>query len=215
MLKLLNYRIVKSLLIGMLGSQIAASYSSLAVEPQSTINARSCASLGNSLTKSDIELRGTRLGFALDANTMGTAFENFGLDSLQYPKNAKFYYSPVREAVTLNSSEGVQRNIVPEAVGPVTVAEYDSSTLAITYIQGYPESFFTEVKFHRGPIYLSSFQHQIIGYVDVASRSRAGVAPSGLGVRRPTAGIEIVTPSDGTIALSVITTANEERVAIY
>lgn len=198
----------------MLGFQIFASRSSLAVEPQSTITARSCSGLGNSLTKDDIELRGARLGFTLDANTMGQAFENFVLDSLRLTKNTTPFSSPVRRAITTQSSGTVFSNIIPEAVGSILLIEY-SSQGAITYSMGYNNSYFHEAKFTRGNIYLSSFDHQIIGYVDVASTSPAAVAPSSLGNRRPTPGIEFVTTSDTVVALSVITKANQERVAIY
>ncbi|MCY7272481.1 MAG: hypothetical protein LH702_01715 [Phormidesmis sp. CAN_BIN44] len=198
----------------MLGFQISASRSAVAGEPQSTITARSCAGLGNSLTKNDIELRGARLGFALDANTMGRAFQNFATDSLRLIENTEPFYSPVREAVTLNSSQGVQRNVVPDAVTSVLIVEFNSQG-AITYSAPYNKSYFNEMKFSRGDIYLSSFEHQIIGYVDIASTSPAGVAPTSLGTRRPTPAVEFVTNSDAVIALNVITKFTQERVAVY
>lgn len=214
MRKFLNKCTGISLLIGVFSFQIFASRSSLAVEPQSTITSRSCSNLGSSLTKDAIELRGARLGFALDANTMGRAFQNFVNDSLDLIENIEPFSSPVRAAVTQNSSTGVQRNIVPDAVGSVIIVEFNSQG-TVTYSALYDESYFYEVKFHRGSIYLSSFEHQIIGYIDVAIRSPAGVASSALGDRRPTPAVEFVTTSDTVIGLSVITKANEERVAIY
>lgn len=56
MIRILDYRAVNSLLIGVLSIHLFAGHSS-AVEPQATITARSCAVLGNSLTKDAIELR--------------------------------------------------------------------------------------------------------------------------------------------------------------
>lgn len=146
---------------------------------------------------------------------VGRAFQNFVNDSLQLVENTDPpIYSPAREGATLNSSDGVQRGVVPDTLGVVYVYEYNQQ-LVLTYSMLYPNSYFYEVKFHSGPIYLSSFQHQILGYVDIASRSLAGVAPSTLGTRRPTPAVELITPSDSVVGLSVITSANQERVAIY
>ncbi|MGV0029285.1 hypothetical protein [Phormidesmis priestleyi] len=214
MTKLLNYRAVTSLLIGVLGFHLFASRSS-AAETQASITARSCSGFGNSLTKDDIELRGARLGFSLDSNTMGAAFENFVRSSLQISPNTTVYFpSPVRQAATTQSGGTIQKGIIPDGLGAITITEYSLPDLKITYQMSYASSNFAEMKFTRGNIYLSSFEHQIIGYIDVASRSPAGIAPSSLGSRRPTPIIEFVTTSDTVIGLSVIATANQERVAI-
>jgi len=70
------------------------------------------------------------------------------------------------------------------------------------------------MKFTTGDIQLSSFDHQVIGYIDVASRSPAGVVPASLATLRPTPIVEFVTPSNAVIGLSVITKANLETVLI-
>lgn len=71
MCRLVNRCTIISLLTGILSFQSFAGRPSLALEPQSTITSRSCSGIGNSLTKDAIEVRAARLGFALDANTMG------------------------------------------------------------------------------------------------------------------------------------------------
>lgn len=214
MLKLSNYRIVISLLIGMLGFQIFASRSSVAGEPQSTIMVQPYADLGNSLTKDDIELRGARLGFALDVNTIGRAFQNSATDSLRLIEDTEPFYSLVREAVTLNSSQGVKRNVVPDAVNSVLIVEFNSQG-KITHSAPYNKSYFNEMKFSKGNIYLSSFEHRVIDYVDIASRSPAGVASTTLETRCPTPAVEFVTDLDAVIALNVVTKFAQERVAVY
>ena len=213
MTRLLSYRAVTSILIGVLGFHLFASRSS-AAETQASITARSCSGFGNSLTKDDIELRGARLGFSLDANTMGRAFESFVRSSLQISPNTIYFASPVRQAATAQSGGTIQSGIVPDGLGAITITEYDIQTLQITYQMSYASSNFAEMKFTRGNLYLSSFEHQIIGYIDVASRSPAGIAPSSLGGRRPTPIIEFVTTSDTVVGSSVMATANQERVAI-
>lgn len=72
-----------------------------------------------------------------------------------------------------------------------------------------------EVKFTRSVIYASSFEHQIIGHIDVASKSSAGSAPMTLGTTRPTPRLTFHTPADARIASSVIDAANRSRVAIW
>lgn len=185
-----------------------------AAETQASITARSCSGFGSSLTKNDIESRGAKLGFSLDSNTMGAAFENFVRSSLQISPNTVYFSSPVREAATTQSAGTIQRGIIPDGLGAITITEYSLPDLKITYQMSYASSNFAEMKFTRGNIYLSSFEHQIIGYIDVASRSPAGIAPSSLGSRRPTPIIEFMTTSDTAIGSSVIATANQERVAI-
>jgi hypothetical protein len=209
----LRYRTVISLVVGILGTQLFAIRPSQSVEPLSTIIARSCSGIGKPSTKNDIELRGRSLGFSLDSNTMGTAFENFVLSSLNITRNTREIYSSVREDATLNSSEGVQRNVVADSLGTVGIIDLDSSG-RIIYQQYYASSYFHEMKFTTGAIYLSSFTHQIVGYVDIATISLAGRAPSTLGKRRPTPAIEFDTPADASIGLSVITAATRDRVAV-
>jgi hypothetical protein len=209
-----RYRAVISLVVGMLGTQLFASRSSLSVEPLSTIIARSCSGIGKPLTKNDIELRGKSLGFALDANAMGAVFENFAVDSLGITKNTRPIGSSVRAAATLNSREGVQSNVVPDSLGTIGIIDYDTSG-RITYQQYYSSSHFHEMKLTTGAIYLSSFNHQILGYVDIATLSLAGRASSSLGTHRPTPSVEFDTPADASIGLSVITTATKDRVAVH
>jgi hypothetical protein len=203
------------LVTGMIGMQLVVSRSSPAVEPLSTIIARSCSGIGRPLTKNDIELRGKRLGFPLDSNTMGTAFENFAIESARANKYTGIgIYSPLREYLTQNSSNGVQRRVVPDTLGTFLVLEFDTS-LRITYSQPYQESFFREMKFTTGAIQLSAYEHQIIGYIDIAKRSPAGLAPISLGSRRPTPIVEFSTPADASIGLNVITTATKDRVGVF
>lgn len=120
--KFSTYRAVLSLLFGVLGYQILASGSLLAQSPtQSAITQQSCVSTnGRTLNKNDIELRGAALGFSLDANTMGDAFQNFALDSIGKVENTTYFPSRVREIATSTSST-IHRGIVPDAVGGITV----------------------------------------------------------------------------------------------
>jgi hypothetical protein len=127
--KLLNYRIVFSLLLSMAGCQVFASPSILAQSlSQATINQQSCASTnGRPLTKNDIELRGSKLGFSLDANTMGAAFQNFALDSIGKIENTAYFYSVVREVMTMTAANpAVQKYIVPDAVGGIQIIVLNS-----------------------------------------------------------------------------------------
>jgi hypothetical protein len=206
----LRYRTIIFLVIGMIGTQLVASRSSLAVEPLSTIIARSCSGVGRPLTKNDIELRGARLGFPLDANSMGAAFENFAIDSAGKTKNTDPIDSPLRKSLT----NGAQSRVIPDTLGAFLVIEINGNG-QITYQQSYPKSFFREMKFTTGAIYLSDYEHQIIGYIDIAKRSSAGLAPSSLGDRRPTPIVEFSTPADASIGLSVVTTATKDRVGVF
>lgn len=215
MLNFSSYRAVFSVLIGVLGYQIFASRSVLAQAlSQSTITQQSCASTnGRPLTKNDIELRGASLGFNLDANTMGAAFQNFALDSIGKIENTTYFPSRVREIAT-STSPTIHRGIVPDAVGAIEVIVVNSQG-QITRRDYYDLSSFHEVKFTRGTIYLSSFEHQIIGYIDVAKNSLAGRSPITLGGLRPTPVVFLLTPSDATVAASVISTGFNDRVAVY
>lgn len=178
---------------------------------QSSINQASCNSTGGrALTKNDIELRGRALGFSLDSNTMGRAFQNFALDSIGDVENKVYLYSRVREVVT----QGLHRFVVPDGLGPIIINVRNSQgrIISTTY---YSMSALEEVKFTRSVIYASSFEHQIIGHIDVASKSSAGSTPMTLGTTRPTPRLTLHTPADARIASSVIDAANRSRVAIW
>ncbi|NDJ15793.1 hypothetical protein [Myxacorys almedinensis] len=215
MLKFAAYRALLSLLVGILGYQTLASRSLLAQSlTQAQITQQSCAPTnGLPLNKNHIELRGAALGFSLDSNTMGRAFQNFALDSVGKIENTTWFPSRVREIATSTSST-IHRGIVPDAVGAIEVIVVNSQG-QITQRDYYGLSSFHEAKFTTGTIYLSSFAHQIIGYIDVAKNSSAGRAPIALGGLRPTPVVFFLTPSNATIAASVIITATNDRVAVY
>lgn len=97
---------------------------------------------------------------------------------------------------------GAIKVIVVNSQGQITRRDY------------YDLSSFHEAKFTRGTIYLSSFEHQIIGYIDVAKNSPAGKAPITLGGLCPTPVGFFLTLSDATVAASVITIGTNDRVAV-
>lgn len=144
---------------------------------------------------------------------MGRAFQNFVIDSVGDVENRKPIVSPAREAATLNRSTR-HRFVVPDALGSIIINRRDSRGRIIR-VDRYPESRIKEVKFTRRSIQLSSFDHQITGHVDVASRSSAGRASFTLGQFRPTPRLNFQTPSDAPVAPSVIATANRSRVAVW
>lgn len=147
---------------------------------QSQIQQLSCAPTGGAaLSKGSIENRGTQLGFALDSNTMGRAFQNFALDSVNVPENFLAFPSRVREIVTA-LSKTTHKYVVPDAVGSITTLVIDSKTGAVVRRGFYDLSVIEEVKFTTSTINLSSFEHQIIGHIDVAKNSPAGRAPTSL-----------------------------------
>lgn len=197
-----------------LGVQTIGHKPATAALTQAQIAQSSCDPTGGSpLTKNDIELRGRKLGFKLDANTMGRAFQNFVIDSVGDVENTKPLRSLAREAATLNRGT-THKFVVPDALGTIRINRRDSEGRIIR-VDTYPESRIKEVKFTGRSIQLSSFEHQITGHVDVANQSAAGRASSSLGQFRPTPRLTFQTPSDAPIAPSVIDAANRVRVAVW
>jgi hypothetical protein len=108
----------------------------------------------------------------------------------------------------------IQKHIIPDAVGGTEIIVLNSQG-QIVQRDHYDLSTFHEVKFTASPIQLSLYDHQIVGYIDVAKNSPAGKSSIKLGGTRPTPAVFFLTPSDAVIVASVITTANTDRVAIY
>jgi hypothetical protein len=184
-----------------------------------TVQQAACSAVGGGapLSKSDIEARGSKLGFKLDSNTMGRAFQNFVLDSIRDVENILPFYSPARDLATKKYIDPARRHkyVVPDGSGPIIIFIRDQNRRVIS-TQYYAMSAFEEVKFHRGTIYLSSFEHQITGFVDVLGTiSFASKAPIALGSSRPTPRLTFHTTSDSSIAPSVIKAATRLRVGIW
>jgi hypothetical protein len=186
-----------------------------------TVAQLSCAPTGGSpLTKTNIEARAIARGISTDPNTMGRAFENFVLDSIGDVKNTNptiRFYSAARQAATKNYRDPRRRHsfVVPDALGPIIVRNRDQYGRIIS-VSPYTMSAFEEMKFKRGVIYMSSFEHQITGMVSVlGTTSAAALAVVTLPRNRPTPRLTFHTPSDLSISQSIIDGANRVRVGIW
>ncbi len=138
---------------------------------------------------------------------VGLAFENFVLSSLGLvPRNTNLFFSPARAAAT----GGLPASVIPEAVRPIT--KYQLKAGFIPWPTTYPDSSFYEVKAVRGVIGLGHSRSQILGLIDVASRSSAGVAT---GAHRPRPIVTFITTGDTVIGPDVIAEATKRGVAVW
>jgi hypothetical protein len=96
----------------------------------------------------------------------GLLFQNWVLWTLQEEESKKLIDSPLRAA---QNSMGLPGAVIPDFVGPLYVAVQDSPG-----VLPLPRSYFDEVKAVTGNLSLSYSQYQILGLIDVASRSPAG-----------------------------------------
>lgn len=185
---------------------------------QTTVAAQSCGPTGGrALTKADIESRGRNLGFRTVPNDLEYAFENFARDSINEIPNRAPFYSDARESATRNYTDPKRRHrfVIPDALGPVVVRNRNQYGQIISSTP-YSLSAFEEIKFTARRIYLSSFDHQITGFIDVLGTSLpASQARVALPQNRPTPRLTFHTPADTTIAPSVLSGANRVRVGIW
>jgi hypothetical protein len=101
------------------------------------------------------------------SRTIGLAFENWALTTMgQVPRNTESFMSPLRQQ---------QNNGLPASVIPEYVAGLNDWWPAQAW-PAFPESLLFEVKAVTGVIAQSTSLWQILGLIDVASRSPAGVS---------------------------------------
>jgi hypothetical protein len=134
---------------------------------------------------------------------VGLAFEKIALQSQFLNKNNKKFVSVARGFVTL----GKTKIVIPDAVSSVTVTEF--RFLSKNVRTRFENSSFFEVKAFEGSIKLSTNNFQILGELDVASKSPAGTDS------KPRATLTFITTSNTVIGFDVIQRAQELNIHLY
>lgn len=143
------------------------------------------------------------IGIAFN-RAVGVRFEHWVLSSLGLlPRNTSLYPSPARAAVT----GGLPRAVIPEQVRPINVVRWAFFT------KPYPGSSFYEVKAVNGIVGLSHSRYQILGLIDVAALSPAGMSPGKPKGLRPI--VTFVTTGDTVIGPDVLAEATRRGVAVW
>jgi len=137
---------------------------------------------------------------------VGRAFQDFAIQSFGQVENFMLFPSPDRAAAT----GGLPASVMPDVVRPVMKYEYKWGF--IPWITPLPNSSFWEVKAVRGTLSLSSSNYQMLGMVDAAARSPAGVAT---GPHRPLPVLSFITTADTVISPGVLAEATKRGVIVY
>jgi hypothetical protein len=104
------------------------------------------------------------------------------------------------------AARGLPASVIPEFVAPLKLWVSGEGTTT------FPNSMFYEVKAVTGALTLSTSQYQILGLIDVASRSPAGVSTI---AKHPPPALIFTTTGNTTISPSVVQRATQVGVAIW
>jgi hypothetical protein len=138
------------------------------------------------------------------SRTIGLTFENWVLTTLgQIPRNTMSFLSPRRQ----KQNGGLPASVIPEYVSPLALFFWGGPAPAVL-----PQSEFWEVKAVTGTLTPASNRYQILGLIDVASRSPAGV--STLQSHPPPTVLFTIT-GNTVLNQDVLTTATQSQVAIW
>jgi hypothetical protein len=102
---------------------------------------------------------------------IGLWFQTWVLYTINLPENMELILSPRRQAANMKNG-GLPASVIPDPVQPLYLTGAEDAMGAVTF----PESQFLEVKAVTGNMTLSTSRYQILGLVDVASRSSAGTS---------------------------------------
>ena len=140
------------------------------------------------------------------SQAIGVAFEKWVLVTLgQIPRWTMLIPSPARAQANA-SKGGLPGSVIPEFVAGLGL--WWAGELPTPY----PKSMLFEVKAVTGAITMGTSQYQILGLVDVASRSPAGVATE---PGHPPPAVVFTTTGNTTIAQSMLADATVAGVAIW
>jgi hypothetical protein len=139
--------------------------------------------------------------------TIGLAFENWVLTMLgQIPRNQMPFFSMERQTAN-NANGGLPKSVIPEFVSPLALFFWGGSAPAVLQA-----SEFWEVKAVTGILSQTSNRSQILGLIDVASQSPAGVSTI---QPHPPPTVVFTTTGNTYLSQSVFTTATSFNVAIW
>jgi hypothetical protein len=137
----------------------------------------------------------------------GLVFENWVLTMLgQKPRNTMSFLSPERQ--TKNASNGgLPASVIPEYVSDLALFFWGGLSPSVL-----PDSELWEVKAVTGTLTLASSRWQILGLIDVASRSPAGMSTKG---KHPPPTVVFTITGNTLLSDNVLTEATLSDVAIW
>jgi hypothetical protein len=137
--------------------------------------------------------------------TIGLAFENWVLTTLgQIPRNQMSFFSMARQNA---NNGGLPASVIPEFVSPLSLFFAGSPSPAVL-----AASEFWEVKAVTGTLTANSNRSQILGLIDVASMSPAGVSTI---QPHPPPTVVFTTTGNTYLSQSLFTAATNAGVAIW
>jgi hypothetical protein len=139
--------------------------------------------------------------------TMGLAFENWVLTMLgQIPRNTMSFLSPERQSHN-SANGGLPASVIPEYVSDLALFFFGGMAPSVL-----PDSEFWEVKAVTGTLTPASNRYQIVGLIDVASRSPAGMSTA---AKHPPPTVVFTITGNTSFSPSVYMTATASGVAIW
>ncbi len=137
--------------------------------------------------------------------TIGLAFENWVLTMLgQIPRNTMSFFSSQRQA---QNPGGLPASVIPEFVSPLALFFWGGQAPSV-----FPQSEFWEVKAVTGTLTPVSNRYQILGLIDVASKSPAAMSTL---PKHPPPTVVFTITGNTVLSLDVLTTATQANVAIW
>jgi hypothetical protein len=139
------------------------------------------------------------------SRAVGIAFETWVLTTRgQTERNTASILSAARQQAN-SSKGGLPASVIPEFIAPLFLTGSEGSA-------PFPASKFYEVKAVAGVLTLGTSQYQILGLIDVASKSAAGVSTM---PKHPPPQVVFTTTGNTVIAGSVLDKASQFGVAIW
>jgi hypothetical protein len=140
------------------------------------------------------------------SRTIGLAFENWVLTALWGPQYQR-WTTPILSPRRKQKTGGLPASVIPENVTPLALVDMDEMTAV-----PFPDSQFWEVKAVTGNLTLSTSRYQILGLIDVATLSPAGMSTM---QPHPPPAVVFVTTGNTIVGPDVLLTATQLGVAIW